>query len=138
MRISDWSSDVCSSDLLEDNGVTGETADLVEIDGNEAIDALRGEEVDAAIFVGAPTSRTIGTLLAMPGVTPMSFERADAYVRRNAYLSKVVLPMGTLDLAKNLPGRDLVLLAPTATTVVTPDTPQTLISYEERRGGKEG
>src|SRR3546814_16482749 len=34
--------------LLEDNGVTGETADLVEIDGNEAIDALRGEGVDAA------------------------------------------------------------------------------------------
>src|SRR3546814_16166552 len=67
MRISDWSSDVCSSDLLEDNGVTGETADLVEIDGNEAIDALRGEEVDAAIFVGAPTSRTIGTLLAKIG-----------------------------------------------------------------------
>src|SRR3546814_3120628 len=30
--------------LLEDNGVTGETADLVEIDGNEAIDALRRSE----------------------------------------------------------------------------------------------
>src|SRR3546814_20957484 len=57
----------------------------------------------------------------MPGVTPMSFERADAYVRRNAYLSKVVLPMGTLDLAKNLPGRDPALPAPTATIVVTPE-----------------
>src|SRR3546814_1908787 len=101
MRISDWSSDVCSSDL--------------------AIDALRDDEVDAAIFVGAATSRTIATLLSMPGVTPMSFERADAYVRRNAYLSKVVLPMGTVDLAKNLPGRDLVLLAPAATIVVTPE-----------------
>src|SRR3546814_12045378 len=55
------------------------------------------------------------------------FERADAYVRRNAYLSKVVLPMGTLDLAKNLPGRDLVLLAPPATIVVTPEMHPALI-----------
>ncbi|HEY9549626.1 MAG TPA: TAXI family TRAP transporter solute-binding subunit [Kiloniellaceae bacterium] len=113
--------------LLEDNGVTRETADLVEIDGSEAIDALRDDEVDAAIFVGAATSRTIATLLSMPGVTPMSFERADAYVRRNAYLSKVVLPMGTVDLAKNLPGRDLVLLAPAATIVVTPEMHPALI-----------
>ena len=113
--------------LLKDNGVTGETSELVEIDGNEAIDALRDGAVDAAIFVGAATSQTIGSLLSMPGVAPMSFERADAYVRRHAYLSKVVLPMGTLDLAKNLPGRDLVLLAPTATIVVTPEMHPALI-----------
>ncbi len=113
--------------LLKDNGVTDETAELVEIDGSQAMDALRDGAVDAAIFVGAATSQTIGTLLSMPDVTPMSFERADAYVRRNAYLSKVVLPMGTLDLANNLPGRDLVLLAPTATIVVTPEMHPALI-----------
>ncbi len=113
--------------LLKDNGVTGETSKLIEIDGSQAIDALRDGVVDAAIFVGAATSRAIGSLLTMPGVTPMSFERADAYVRRHAYLSKVVLPMGTLDLAKNLPGRDLVLLAPTATIVVTPEMHPALI-----------
>jgi TRAP transporter TAXI family solute receptor len=113
--------------LLKDNGITGATSKLVEIGGSEAIDALRDGAVDAAIFVGGVTSRTIGSLLSMPGVTPMSFERADAYVRRYAYLSKVVLPMGTLDLAKNLPGRDLVLLAPTATIVVAPEMHPALI-----------
>ncbi|MEO3430237.1 TAXI family TRAP transporter solute-binding subunit [Pelagibius sp. CAU 1746] len=113
--------------LLKDNGVTGETSELVEIDGSEAIDALRAGAVDAAIFVGGAASRTIGTLLAMPGVSPMSFERADAYVRRYGYLSKVVLPMGTLDLTKNLPGQDLVLLAPTATIVVTPEMHPALV-----------
>src|SRR3546814_20239150 len=35
--------------------------------------------------------------------------------------------MGTLDLAKNLPRRDLVLLAPTATIVVTPEMHPALI-----------
>ncbi len=113
--------------LLKDNGVTGETSELVEIDGSQAVDALRDGALDAAIFVGAATSQTIGSLLTMPGVALMSFERADAYVRRHAYLSKVVLPMGTLDLEKNLPERDLVLLAPTATIVVTPEMHPALI-----------
>src|SRR3546814_17962021 len=35
--------------------------------------------------------------------------------------------MGTVDLAKNLPGRDLVLLAPAATIVVTPEMHPALI-----------
>lgn len=113
--------------LLKDNGVTGETSKLVDIDGSEAIEALSDGAVDAAIFVGAATSRTIVSLLSMPGVTPMSFERADAYVRRHTYFSKVVLPMGTLDLVKNLPGRDLVLLAPAASIVVTPEMHPALI-----------
>jgi uncharacterized protein len=113
--------------LLKENGVTEATATLREIGGSEAMDGLRSGALDAAIFVGAATSKTVATLLAMPGVAPMSFERADAYVRRYSYLSKVVLPMGTVDLAKNLPTRDLVLLAPTATIVVTPDMHPALI-----------
>ena len=49
----------------------------------------------------------------------MSFDQADAYVRRYPFLSRVVLPMGTVDLARNLPAQDTVLLAPTATVVVS-------------------
>jgi TRAP transporter TAXI family solute receptor len=113
--------------LLADNGITDETAELLEMDGNQALEALAEGTVDAAFFVGAATSQTIATLLTLPEVTPMSFERAEAYVRRHAWLSKVVLPMGTLDLANNLPARDLVLLAPTATVVVTPEMHPALI-----------
>jgi TRAP transporter TAXI family solute receptor len=113
--------------LLADNGITDGDSELLEIGGGEAMDALAGGAVDAAFFVGAATSQAIATLLAMPEVAPMSFERADAYLRRYHYLSKVVLPMGTLDLAANLPGRDLVLLAPTATIVVTPEMHPALI-----------
>ncbi len=113
--------------LLADNGIAGETAELVEMDSSQAMDALAEGTVDAAFFVGAATSQTIATLLTLPDVTPISFERAEAYVRRYPYLSKVVLPMGTLDLAENLPVRDLVLLAPTATVVVTPEMHPALI-----------
>jgi hypothetical protein len=105
--------------LLQDNGVTAETASLQEVGGNDAIEALTSGAVDAAFFVGSATSRTVTTLMKTPGLATMSFERADAYVRRHAYLSKVVLPMGTVDLERNLPSKDTVLLAPTATIVVS-------------------
>ena len=127
--------------LLQDNGITGDTANLLELGSNEAMDALRSGTVDAAIFVGSATSRTVRTLLAEPGLLPMSFERADAYVRRYSYLSKVVLPMGTVDLAMNLPAQDIVLLAPTATIVVSPDMHPALIDLmlltmqDTHRGG---
>lgn len=113
--------------LLADNGVTADTAALREIGGDQALAALQDGSVDAAIFVGSARSKTVATLLTAPGIAPMSFERADAYVRRHAFLSKVVLPMGTVDLERNLPDRDIVLLAPTATIVVSPEMHPALI-----------
>ena len=47
----------------------------------------------------------------------LSFARADAYVRRFPYLSKLVLPRGVFNLASDLPERDVVLLSPTANLV---------------------
>jgi len=57
----------------------------------------------------------------------MSFDRADAYLRRTNYLSKVTLPEGTIDLATNLPPRDTVLLAPAATIVASENMHPALI-----------
>src|SRR3546814_8948823 len=45
MRISDWSSDVCSSDLLEDD--QGMAAGLIKASGGDAATAVR--ETDAAL-----------------------------------------------------------------------------------------
>ncbi len=107
--------------LLADNGITGKNAELVPFNGVAAEAALLAGDIDAAIFVTSATAPRIRALLSAPGIALMSFERADAYVRRNDYLSKVLLPEGTVDLAVNLPSRDTVLLAPTATIVVSPE-----------------
>lgn len=106
--------------LLSENGITAQNTSFNDLGGTEAAEALRAGHVDAALFVTSVTSEIVQTLLAEPGVELMSFERADAYLRRNNYLSKVVLPEGTVDLAANLPGRDTVLLAPAATIVASP------------------
>ncbi len=105
--------------LLAENGIDGTSAQLIEIGDNEAEAALAAGSVDAAFFVSGPTAPLIRSLLGTPGMVLMSFDQADAYVRRYPFLSRVVLPMGTVDLARNLPAQDTVLLAPTATVVVS-------------------
>ncbi len=106
--------------LLTENGITGDTATLLDIGGAEAARALVDGLADAAMFITSVTSATVRGLLARPGITPMSFDRADAYVRRHRFLSKIILPRGTVDLAADLPAADLVLLAPAATIVASP------------------
>src|SRR3546814_17838475 len=51
MRISDWSSDVCSSDLAESLG-----APLLKIVAGEAPSALAGLEAPDAVFIGGGAS----------------------------------------------------------------------------------
>ena len=106
--------------LLAENGITDTSALLVELGGKPAAEALIAGEIDAAIFVTSVTSSIVSRLLDSPGISLMSFERAEAYVRRHRFLSKVVLPKGTVDLAENLPNQDTVLLAPAATVVASP------------------
>ena len=101
--------------LLAENGITAATARLIDIGGPQAAQALKNDMVDAAIFVISATSKTVRDLLSTDGIGVMSFERADAYIRLNRFLSKLVLPKGAVDLAANLPADDIVLLAPTAT-----------------------
>ena len=106
--------------LLTENGISDISARLIDIGGPQAAQALKNGVVDAAVFVTSATSKTVRDLLSTPGISVMSFERAEAYIRLNRFLSKLVLPKGAVDLAQNLPAEDIVLLAPTATVVASP------------------
>ena len=113
--------------LLAENGISDVSAKLIDIGGPQGAQALKNGVVDAAVFVTSATSRTVRDLLSTPGISAMSFERADAYIRLNRFLSKLVLPKGAVDLARNLPSQDIVLLAPTATIVASPNLHPALI-----------
>jgi hypothetical protein len=56
-------------------------------------------------------------LLQTPGIQLFDFAQAEAYGRRFAFLTPVVLPRGVVDLARDLPPADVRLVAPTATLV---------------------
>lgn len=106
--------------LLKENGVTESNSTFSPLGGTEAAQALANGDVDAVFLVASPASSTVRALLETEGVSVMSFERADAYTRIHPFLSSIILPQGTIDLAKDIPREDIQLLAPTATLVATP------------------
>jgi len=114
--------------LLEVNGIPANSKNLVPITGVGAVEALQRGDVDAAFVVAAQEAPVVQAMLRSPGVRVMSFSQADAYTRRFPYLSKVVLPRGVVDLVRDSPPRDTVLLATTANVVVREDLHPALAS----------
>jgi TRAP-type uncharacterized transport system substrate-binding protein len=100
--------------LLQANGITGAPTVFSDLDAASAADALLGGELDAVFLMGdSASTQTLRTLVRSPGVQLFSFTQADAYVRRNPFLTKISLPQGSLDLGKNLPAQDVVLIGTT-------------------------
>jgi TRAP transporter TAXI family solute receptor len=104
--------------LLGANGITPETATFHAIGGEKARDALIAGEVEAAFFVLSPQSAVVQNLLLHEKIRVLGFERGEAYQRANRFLSILKLPEGIMDFARNIPRRDIFLLAPAATLVV--------------------
>ncbi len=112
--------------LLVANGLGPGQARLSSLTGAAAVDALRDGRVDAVLMIAAPEAGYLATLLRDPAVRLMSFAQADAYTRRFLFLSKVVLPRGAIDLVRDRPREDVVLVAPTAQLVARDDLHPTL------------
>jgi len=105
--------------LLKANGIEpGGASTLLDLGGQEAADALIGGKVDAAFLMGdSATPAMMRKLLWTPGVQMMNFSQAEAYTRRYPYLNKINIPMGAFDFGKNVPARDIELIAPTVELV---------------------
>lgn len=94
---------------------------LLPLDGDAARAALLDGQADAVFLTGDSAPRqTIRDLLHTTGIRLYDFARADAYLRRFPYLSKLVVPAGTFDLGEDLPHSDLTLLAPTVELLARP------------------
>jgi hypothetical protein len=92
------------------------------LDADDAAKALLAGEVDAVFLTSdSASSQTLRLLLRSPGVRLMSFEQADAYIRRFNFLNKLRLPEGSIDFGKNLPAHDVWLIGPTVELVARPN-----------------
>lgn len=107
--------------LLAENGLDAGDAALSPLGGADAFAALRAGEIDAWFTVAGVRSEMVRRAAAADGVRIFDFARAEAYERRLRYLSALVLPRGALDLAANLPDRDVRLVSPTAALVARSD-----------------
>jgi TRAP-type uncharacterized transport system substrate-binding protein len=114
-------------DLLEASGVAGAPTRLLSLGGLEAVEALKQGKADAIFLVGSANVGAVWISFFTPGFRLMSFAHADAYVRRWPFLSKLVLPRGAIDLVRDIPARDVTLVAPVASLVAREDIHPALI-----------
>ncbi|QYM78737.1 ABC transporter substrate-binding protein [Horticoccus luteus] len=100
--------------LLQANGITGKSTVLVDEAAEMAATDLLAGKLDAVFLMGdsAPL-QILRTLIRAPGVQLFNFVQADAYTRRYAYLNKIILPEGSIDLGTDLPAQDVALVGPT-------------------------
>jgi TRAP transporter TAXI family solute receptor len=114
--------------LLEANDIKPDSPDLLPLAGLTAAEALQQSEIDAAFIVAAQEAPVVQVMLRSPGLRVVGLSQADAYLRRFPFLSKVVLPRGVVDLVRDVPPRDTVLLATTANVIVRDDLHPALAS----------
>jgi TRAP transporter TAXI family solute receptor len=109
-------------------GVNSRDTTVLDLDANEAAEALVHGRIDAAMMIADTNSPQVGRLLHEKDVRLMSFAQAEALTRHLPFLSHVVLPEGGIDFAANQPPRDVHLVAPTANLVVRDDIHPALIT----------
>ncbi|WP_165253356.1 TAXI family TRAP transporter solute-binding subunit [Paludisphaera soli] len=113
---------LAANGLAEGGASPGDAATrYVREDAADAVALLLQGDLDAACFVAAFEAEYVQELLQDERVELLSFDRQEAYRRRFRFLAPITLPTGVVDLARNLPGRDVALLAPTAMLVVRDD-----------------
>lgn len=107
--------------LMSDNKLNKSNVTFVDETGSAAAKKLISGDIDAAFFIGSVNSKVIQQLIQAPSLNLTSLKRAEAYKRLHPFLSKITLPEGVIDLQKNIPSEDKVLLAPTANLLMNAD-----------------
>ncbi len=105
-------------DILKAGRITAQTATLLPITGQNAVNALRKGEVDVVFLALAPQAPLIQDLVRDKSVRLMSLTQAEALTKVFPYLARLTLPQGVFDLAANIPERDIAMVAPQAGLVV--------------------
>jgi TRAP transporter TAXI family solute receptor len=122
--------------LLGATGADKGGTELVPLEREAASEQLKRGEIDAVFLVAPAEAPLIKKLAVASGIRLISFARADAYVRRYPYLSKLVLPRGVFDLTTDVPERDVALLSPTQ-NLVARDTLHPALAYLLLRAATE-
>lgn len=112
--------------LLRLNGITPENTRLLELTPDASVRALAAGQVDV-IFLAEPHGPLLEQALSLPDIRLMSFPRAPAYARRFPNIVALPLPAGTLDLARNIPERDLTLIGTSVMLAARADVHPTVV-----------
>ena len=107
--------------ILDKAGVNSESATLLPFGGSAAVDAINDGKVDAVWIFGAPDSLAVHAFLHNPNVRIMGFQTAEAFTRIFPGLARLVLPQGVIDIYRNIPPNDVILIGSTTKVLVRSD-----------------
>jgi TRAP transporter TAXI family solute receptor len=116
-----------SNALLAADGVEESDAAFIAAGAAQAVPSLVEGKIDAAFFVASSTAAFIGELLRDPRAELFSFARASAYAHLFPFLTAVTLNEGVIDLPRNIPPRDITLVAVAANLVARQDLNSNLV-----------
>ena len=107
--------------MLARAGITGQNSELLSLSPRATAEKLLAGDIDAAFLVASWQSPVVQQLLTDDRVVLSGYARADALVTLYPFLTKLVLPRGVADLAKDKPPSDVTLIASKASLVVRDD-----------------
>jgi TRAP transporter TAXI family solute receptor len=107
--------------MLARSGIDSQNSELLSLSSRAAAEKLSAGEIDVAFMVASWHSPVVQQLLADDRIVPSGYARADALVALYPFLTKLILPRGAVDLAKDRPPTDLTLIASKASLVIRDD-----------------
>jgi len=113
--------------LLDANRIDAGTITLIQQSQTPAVADLLEGKLDAVVLASAPESLMVQMLLKTPGIGLLDFAQAEAYSRLFPFMNPVTLPRGMVDLGRDMPPRDVRLVAPTGSLVARDSTHPALI-----------
>jgi hypothetical protein len=113
--------------LLAANGVREGDAELVTEAMEASVERLTRGELDVLFMVSSSDSPLLRRLITEADVRVSSLERALAYARIENSLSALSLPQGALDLARDIPPRDIDLVGTRAGLIARKDLHPALV-----------
>ena len=99
-----------SDSVFELNGLSPDNVKMQPLSNIAALLALRSGDVDAAVFVDGADNPAVWNALRDPSLALLSYSRAEAYRRRLSFISTLKLPPGVIDLADNIPEKEVDLI----------------------------
>jgi TRAP transporter TAXI family solute receptor len=108
-------------ELFKRADVEQKVGELLPLGPREAAEKLLAGEIDVAFMMVSSEAPVVRQLLADERIALSGYPRADALVALYPFLTKVVVPRGAADLAKDRPPDDVALIATKASLVVRED-----------------
>ena len=97
------------------------TSNFLQLPFKDAADQLIAGQIDAVFIVDNYQSETIQRLLNAKDIKIMDFPLADAYLKKQPFLRKLVIPKGSVNLDSVHPSENITILSSTTTLLVEKD-----------------